>query len=103
MCRAIAQGFLRFDFTIGDERYKSEWADTILSLYDHVASGTARGWPLATLARTRRQLKRSIKQNPVLWDAFSRMRAAAHAAMPERASKTSAHGAPDDGARRPER
>jgi CelD/BcsL family acetyltransferase involved in cellulose biosynthesis len=55
-----------------------------LSLYDHVASVTARGWPLATLARARRQLKRTIKQNPVLWDAFSRMRAAARAAMPER-------------------
>ena len=104
MCRAIAQGFRRFDFTIGDERYKSEWADTTLSLYDHVASVTARGWPLATLARTRRQLKRSIKQNPVLWDAFSRMRAAARAAMPERASETSPrHGASDDHAGRPER
>ena len=84
MCRAIAQGFRRFDFTIGDERYKSEWADTTLPLYDHVAGVTARGWPLATLARARRQLKRTIKQNPVLWDAFSRMRAAARAAMPER-------------------
>jgi CelD/BcsL family acetyltransferase involved in cellulose biosynthesis len=55
----------RFDFTIGDERYKSEWADTTLNLYDHVSGVTARGWPLATLARTRRQLKRTIKQNPM--------------------------------------
>jgi hypothetical protein len=59
---------------------------------------------LATLARARRQLKRTIKQNPVLWDAFSRMRAAARAAMPEGASETSPrHGASDDGAKRTER
>jgi CelD/BcsL family acetyltransferase involved in cellulose biosynthesis len=81
---AIDRGLRRFDFTIGDERYKSEWADTTGCLYDHVTSVSARGWPLATLARTRRQLKRTIKQNPVLWDAFSRMRAAAHAAVPGR-------------------
>jgi CelD/BcsL family acetyltransferase involved in cellulose biosynthesis len=65
MCRAIEQGFRRFDFTIGDERYKSEWADTTLNLYDHVSGVTARGWPLARLARTRRQLKRTINQNPM--------------------------------------
>jgi CelD/BcsL family acetyltransferase involved in cellulose biosynthesis len=82
MGRAIEQGLRRFDFTIGDERYKSEWADTTLNLYDHVIGVTARGWPLATLARTRRQLKRTIKQNPMLWDAVSRMRAAARSAMP---------------------
>jgi CelD/BcsL family acetyltransferase involved in cellulose biosynthesis len=82
MCCAIEQGFRRFDFTIGDERYKSEWADTTLNLYDHVSGVTARGWPLATLARTRRQLKRTIKQNPMLWDAVSRMRAVARSAMP---------------------
>jgi CelD/BcsL family acetyltransferase involved in cellulose biosynthesis len=82
MAHAIGQGLHRFDFTIGDERYKSEWSDTSLNLYDHVAGVTARGWPLATLARTRRHLKRTIKQNPMLWDAFSRMRAAARSAMP---------------------
>jgi CelD/BcsL family acetyltransferase involved in cellulose biosynthesis len=82
MCRAIGQGLGWFDFTIGDERYKSEWSDVTLNLYDHVAGVTARGWPLATLARTRRHLKRTIKQNPMLWDAFIRMRAAARSAMP---------------------
>jgi CelD/BcsL family acetyltransferase involved in cellulose biosynthesis len=86
MAYAIAAGKRRFDFTIGDERYKTEWADTAMSLYDHVSSATARGWPLATLTRTRRQLKRTIKQNPVLWEAFSRMRAAARAALPGRAT-----------------
>ena len=82
MGRAIGLGLRRFDFTIGDERYKSEWADETLNLYDHVTGATARGWPLATLARTRRHLKRTIKQNPMLWDAFSRMRAAARSALP---------------------
>jgi CelD/BcsL family acetyltransferase involved in cellulose biosynthesis len=82
MAYAIERGKRCFDFTIGDERYKSEWADTTMALFDHVSSVTARGWPLATLARTHRQLKRTIKQNPALWAAFNRMRAAARAAIP---------------------
>lgn len=76
MCYAIGRGLRCYDFTIGDERYKLEWSDSTVSLYDHVASATARGWPAATLARGRRQLTRVIKQNPVLWAAFSRLRAA---------------------------
>jgi CelD/BcsL family acetyltransferase involved in cellulose biosynthesis len=103
MSRAIERGFRKFDFTIGDERYKSEWADTTLNLYDHVIGVTARGWPLATLARTRRQLKRTIKQNPVLWDAFSRMRAAARSAMPGRTAAAGAHPTEAPPARHPER
>ena len=42
MGRAIGHGLRRFDFTIGDERYKSEWADETLNLYDHVTGATAR-------------------------------------------------------------
>jgi CelD/BcsL family acetyltransferase involved in cellulose biosynthesis len=32
-----------FDFTIGDERYKSEWCDGVFKLYDHVSAATWRG------------------------------------------------------------
>jgi CelD/BcsL family acetyltransferase involved in cellulose biosynthesis len=76
MCYAIGRGLRCFDFTIGDERYKLEWSDSTICLYDHVMPATARGWPVAALARGRRQVKRLIKQNPVLWNAFSRLRAA---------------------------
>ena len=71
---AIEIGCTRFDFTIGDERYKREWSDCAIDLYDHVACASARGWPLATFALVRRRLVRLIKQNPLLWSAFSRMR-----------------------------
>ena len=42
---AIERGLQRFDFTIGDERYKLEWCDSSLKLYDHAAAATWRGWP----------------------------------------------------------
>lgn len=74
--RAIEHGFQYFDFTIGDERYKFEWSDTKVSLFDHVGAATLRGWPVVFAARTFRRLKRAIKQNPVLWQAFSAVRAA---------------------------
>jgi CelD/BcsL family acetyltransferase involved in cellulose biosynthesis len=74
MCRAIAQGFRRFDFTIGDERYKLEWSDRRIDLYDHVAAATARGSLLAVLILGRRRIVRAIKQNALLWRAFSWLR-----------------------------
>ena len=75
--RAIEKGFRRFDFTIGDERYKLEWSDTALRLFDHVSAATWRGWPVVFLTLAFRRLKRAIKQNPILWRAFSVARAAA--------------------------
>jgi CelD/BcsL family acetyltransferase involved in cellulose biosynthesis len=76
LCYAIGRGLRCFDFTIGDERYKLEWSDSTVSLYDHVMPASARGWPLAALARGRRQVTRMIKQNPMFWAAFSRLRSA---------------------------
>jgi CelD/BcsL family acetyltransferase involved in cellulose biosynthesis len=74
--RAIAHGFQYFEFTIGDERYKFEWSDTKVNLFDHVGTATLRGWPVVFAARAFRLMKRAIKQNPVLWYAFSAVRAA---------------------------
>lgn len=73
---AIERGLRRFDFTIGDERYKSEWADHKLSLYDHVAAASVRGLLAKPLILGHRRLKRFIKQNESLWSAFTRARAA---------------------------
>jgi CelD/BcsL family acetyltransferase involved in cellulose biosynthesis len=63
-----------FDFTIGDERYKSEWCDGVFRLYDHVAAATWRGVPAAARIAARRGLKRWIKQTPAVWKAASRVR-----------------------------
>jgi CelD/BcsL family acetyltransferase involved in cellulose biosynthesis len=73
---SIERGLKHFDFTIGDERYKREWSDRTLSLYDHVAAASIRGWPAATMVHAHRRAKRFIKQNETLWSLFSRARAA---------------------------
>jgi CelD/BcsL family acetyltransferase involved in cellulose biosynthesis len=75
MARAIEQGFGEFDFTIGDEGYKFEWADTELRLYDHVAAANLRGRPAAAWALGSRRLKRAVKQNAMLWSGVKRTRA----------------------------
>jgi CelD/BcsL family acetyltransferase involved in cellulose biosynthesis len=71
---AIGKGLERFDFTIGDERYKLEWSDTSIALYDHVSAATLRGWPVVFVSAAFRRLKRLIKQNPVLWRSFNGVR-----------------------------
>jgi CelD/BcsL family acetyltransferase involved in cellulose biosynthesis len=73
---AIEKGCDRFDFTIGDERYKLEWSDTVVKLYDHIAATSLRGWPAVVPSLVFRRVKRLIKQNPVLWRAFSATRGA---------------------------
>lgn len=73
---SIEHGLKHFDFTIGDERYKREWSDRTLLLYDHVAAASVRGWGAAAMVHGHRRLKRFIKQNEKLWSLFSRARAA---------------------------
>jgi CelD/BcsL family acetyltransferase involved in cellulose biosynthesis len=74
MAHAINRGLRRFDFTIGDERYKNEWCDQRLRLYDHSAAATWRGWPASVLSAARRRLKRYIKQTPAVWRMASQLR-----------------------------
>jgi CelD/BcsL family acetyltransferase involved in cellulose biosynthesis len=72
---AIDHGFKVFDFTIGDERYKRDWCDTELKLYDYITPATWRGALVATPMLAGQRLKRWIKQTPVVWSAFSAARA----------------------------
>jgi CelD/BcsL family acetyltransferase involved in cellulose biosynthesis len=73
---SIEHGLKHFDFTIGDEAYKREWSNRVLTLYDHVGATSARGYATAAVLQGRRRLKRLIKQNQALWSLFSRARAA---------------------------
>jgi CelD/BcsL family acetyltransferase involved in cellulose biosynthesis len=75
MAHAIGRGLRRFDFTIGDERYKSEWCDQHLRLYDYSAAATWRGWPASAMSAARRRVKRTIKQTPLIWSITSQVRA----------------------------
>ena len=72
---AIDREFRIFDFTIGDERYKRDWCDTELKLYDYIAPATWRGAFVAMPMLAAQQLKRRIKQTPVVWNLFSAGRA----------------------------
>jgi CelD/BcsL family acetyltransferase involved in cellulose biosynthesis len=76
MAYAIDRGLKKFDFTIGDERYKSEWCDERLRLFDYSAAATWRGSPASALSTARRRVKRYIKQTPAIWHLASRLRAA---------------------------
>jgi CelD/BcsL family acetyltransferase involved in cellulose biosynthesis len=72
---AIERGCREFDFTIGDEAYKREWADRTIALHDLHGATTAIGWFAANAVRVLARVKRTIKQTPVLWQAFTRTRA----------------------------
>jgi CelD/BcsL family acetyltransferase involved in cellulose biosynthesis len=72
---AIDRGCNIFDFTIGDERYKRDWCDTELKLYDYIAPVTWRGVLVAMPMLAAQRIKRWIKQTPVVWRAFSAARA----------------------------
>lgn len=72
---AIARGCTAYDFTIGDESYKRDWSDTQAVLFDHVSAASAPGALLAFVLRLQRRSKRFVKQTPVVWNAFTRVRA----------------------------
>jgi len=72
---AIEHGCHEFDFTIGDEPYKHDWCDIEIKLFDHRSAATLPGWLAALPAMAFARSKRLIKQTPVLWRLFVRMRA----------------------------
>ncbi len=72
--QAIDRGYRVFDFTIGDERYKRDWCDIELKLFDFIAADSWRGALVAMPMLAMQRLKRWIKQTPVLWSSFSAVR-----------------------------
>ena len=77
MKRAADTGHTEFDFTVGDEGYKADWCEIETVLYDHIEAATVRGFLIRLPRTTFLKVKRFIKQTPVLWQAYTRMRAAA--------------------------
>lgn len=72
---AIGKRFKTFDFTIGDEPYKRDYADIVLRPFDHLAAATIRGQAVVAAMGIFRDTKRFIKQTPALWRAYSKLRA----------------------------
>ena len=64
-----------FDFTIGDEGYKREWADILIALHDHRSAATFTGLLAVAPASAIAYAKRTIKQNPTLWSVATKVRA----------------------------
>ncbi len=76
MKHAADTGHTEFDFTVGDEGYKGDWCEIETVLYDHVEAASVRGLLIRLPRITFLKAKRFIKQTPVLWQAYTRMRAA---------------------------
>jgi CelD/BcsL family acetyltransferase involved in cellulose biosynthesis len=74
--RAVDRDLHEFDFLVGLQRLKREWSDRRIELYDHIAGATARGLLAASILRLLAGIKRTVKTNPVLWNAFLRLREA---------------------------
>ena len=67
---SIEQGLLAFDLTVGDEPYKSQWADVTLPLFDYRRGITLRGRlyqrSLEMLDRTKARAKRSKRLHAIV-------------------------------------
>jgi CelD/BcsL family acetyltransferase involved in cellulose biosynthesis len=71
---AIEHDIGHFDFTIGDEPYKRDWADVEVRLYDHLQAATLRGAVVVAMISAFWRTKRLIKTTPALWQAYSKAR-----------------------------
>ncbi len=76
MAHAAGTGHTEFDFTIGDEAYKEPWCEVEIPLFDLVEPNNLIGWIELGPRIAFLQAKRFIKQTPVLWHWFTRLRAA---------------------------
>jgi CelD/BcsL family acetyltransferase involved in cellulose biosynthesis len=54
---------------------RTDWSDTELKLFDHVAAASLRGWPVAIGFAALNRAQRWIKQTPAVWDAATKVRA----------------------------
>ena len=66
MAWSIEQGLTSFDFTIGDEQYKTEWAEHTQKLGYALYPLSARGKVAVALTRLARAVKAAIKARPAL-------------------------------------
>lgn len=65
---AIGQGLRVYDFTVGDEPYKREWADREILLFDRFSGRTLRGRLYCTAKRAAGAVKRAAKRDRRLWN-----------------------------------
>ena len=73
---SIRHGHTLFDFTISDEPYMRDWCKGRETLYDHLSARTQVGALTVAIRGAAMRMKRTIKETPVLWNAFYNARAA---------------------------
>lgn len=73
---SIDRGIGLFDFTIGDEDFKSQWCEESAALFDSVTALNARGLDLAVLLRAIKAGKRAIKADRRIRALFETLRRA---------------------------
>ena len=74
-------GFEWFDFGMGDEAYKAQWAEASLALSAVHRAVTARGLPVVSLLKAEFLARRFVKSRPGLFDRVTAIRARAGAAL----------------------
>lgn len=75
------EGLHTFDLAVGESRYKSEWCDQHLTLFETILPITAKGHVYVQAKRLGLRLKRLIKQSQRLWPLMLKTRCAAVQAL----------------------
>lgn len=70
----IDNGIETYDFTIGDEAYKTQWCNHELNLYNYYHGTTVLGKTYTVFSVAYHRLKRKVKHTPKLWERVQTMR-----------------------------
>jgi CelD/BcsL family acetyltransferase involved in cellulose biosynthesis len=62
----LDNGIEVFDFTSGDDEYKTPWCDQSMALYDYFEGITRRGKTRQAVVRIKRGIKKRVKRSPKL-------------------------------------
>ncbi len=72
--QAAADGYVTYDFGVGDEHYKRMWCNVETTHFDTVIPVTAKGAAYGMAWRTIAAAKRRIKRDRMLWPLVKRLR-----------------------------
>lgn len=75
--RAANDGYLYYDFSVGEERYKQHWCDTRVELFDLAVGLSVKGRAYAATHGAWARTKRQIKSNRTATNILQRLRRAA--------------------------
>ena len=71
---ACEAGMAIYDFGVGDEHYKRQWCDMESRHFDFHLPLTSRGYAVSAIGRMSGAVKRTIKENQLVWSLLKRAR-----------------------------